>query len=83
MPQSSLDQFCFRFQNGRWEHEKSVASKQNLKGMQAGCRAHCLPCEHWSRNLGNRNLRRDNKYLKQLISEFSLISHKILTITNI
>lgn len=47
MPKFSLDQFfvlfCFRFQNSAWEHkEKSAASKQKLRGMQAGSEAMLL-----------------------------------------
>lgn len=47
--------------------KKSVASKQNLKGMQTGSKAYCLPCEHWSRHLGKRNLGgKKEKYFKTI-----------------
>lgn len=45
----------FRFWNGRQEDDK-VGGAQNWKDMQAGSKAYCLPCEHWSRHLGKRNL---------------------------
>lgn len=65
--------------------KKSVASKQNLKGMQTGSKAYCLPCEHWSRHLGKRNLGgKKRNILKPLMSELSLIiSHKNVNVTDI
>lgn len=45
-PRPILDVLTFRM----------VGRSMNLKGMQMGSKTHCLPCEHWSRHLGKRNL---------------------------
>lgn len=53
--------------------------------MQAGSKAYCLPCEHWSRHLGKRNLggKKERNMLKSLMSELSSnISHKNVNITD-
>lgn len=54
MPQSSLDQFCFRFQNGRWEHEKSIASNEFRADTSNRCEHIAYLIDLLVKNLENR-----------------------------